>query len=291
MPRNITTIEAMGKDLAWTLIQQAKGMPDAKGIDDFLTDRTFLVLFARHDLTERLCITAAISQMSGHTAYMGPEEKWMDVAAVYPEALLGTLSYYVDGIIVHGQLPDEREIKEISFPVLNVGCRESHPCHALADIMCMMRYAKEKLNTQRLCWIGYPAGAMYSLIAATKFFPYGMSLFLPEDFDTTALRVKIAELKTDVTIHTDIDSAVKGCQYIMGGSAEGMRFEDKVRWKINKDLLDKTGVQSHVLAGTNPMNCLPVEMDIVSGHHDLFLLQSENKLRLYKRMLHWLIGM
>lgn len=291
MPRYITTIEAMGKDLAWTLVQQAKGMPDAKGVDDFLTDRTFLVLFARHDLTERLCITAAISQMSGHTAYMGPEEKWMDVAAVYPEALLGTLSYYVDGIIVHGQMPDEREIKEISFPVLNVGCKESHPCHALADIMCMMRYAKEKLNTQRLCWIGYPTGAMYSLIAASKFFPYAMSLYFPEDFDTTALRVKIAELKTDITIHTDVDSAVKGCQFIMGGSAEGMRFEDKVRLKINKELLDKTGVQTHVLAGTNPMNCLPVEMDVVSGHHDLFMLQSENKLRMYKRMLHWLIGM
>ncbi len=291
MPRYITTIEAMGKDLAWTLVQQAKGMPDAKGVDDFLTDRTFLVLFARHDLTERLCITAAISQMSGHTAYMGPEEKWMDVAAVYPEALLGSLSYYVDGIIVHGQMPDEREIKEISFPVLNVGCKESHPCHALADIMCMMRYAKEKLNTQRLCWIGYPTGAMYSLIAASKFFPYAMSLHFPDDFDTTALRVKIAELKTDITIHTDVDSAVKGCQFIMGGSAEGMRFEDKVRMKINKELLDKTGVQTHVLAGTNPMNCLPVEMDVVSGHHDLFMLQSENKLRMYKRMLHWLIGM
>ncbi len=291
MPRIITTVEAMGKDLAWTLVQQAKGMPDAKGVDDFLTDRTFLVLFARHDLTERLCITAAISQMSGNAAYMGPEEKWMDVAAIYPEALLGSLTYYVDGIIIHGQLPDEREIKEINFPILNVGCKEAHPCHALADIMCMMRYAKEQLNTQKLCWIGYPTGAMYSLMAATKFFPYAMSLYLPDDFDTTALRVKLAELKTNITIHTDLDSAVKGCQFIMGGSAEGMRFEDKVRMKINAELLDKTGVQSHVLAGTNPMNCVPVEMDVVAGHHDLFMLQSENKLRMYKRMLHWLIGM
>jgi ornithine carbamoyltransferase len=291
MPRAITTIEAMGKDLAWTLVQQARGIPDAKAIDDFLTDRSFLVLFAKHDLTERLCITAAISQMSGSSTYMGPEESWMDVASAYPEALLGAMSYYVDGIVLHGLMPTVRDLEEVKFPILNVGSVDAHPCHALADILCMMRYSHGDLSTQKLCWLGYPSGAMYSLMAATKFFPFSMSLCFPEKFDAAAVQAKLDQLKTDVVIHNSVESAVAGCQYIVGGSADGMSFDEKNLWRISKDLLAKSGVKSRVMAGTNPMHCLPVDMSVVAEHNDLFLLQSENKLRVYKRMLHWLIGM
>ena len=67
MARYIITLQALGKELAWMLLQQARGIPEAKFKDDFLDEKTFVLLFARPDLSERLCITAAIRQMSGHT--------------------------------------------------------------------------------------------------------------------------------------------------------------------------------------------------------------------------------
>ncbi len=76
MVRYITTLERLGKDVTWLILQQARGIPEAKVIDDFMVDRTIVQMFAKADLSERLCITAAVRQMSGHCVYFAPEDKW-----------------------------------------------------------------------------------------------------------------------------------------------------------------------------------------------------------------------
>ena len=60
MVRYITTLERLGKDVTWLILQQARGIPEAKVIDDFMVDRTIVQMFAKADLSERLCITAAV---------------------------------------------------------------------------------------------------------------------------------------------------------------------------------------------------------------------------------------
>lgn len=292
MARYIITLQALGKELAWMLLQQARGIPEAKFKDDFLDEKTFVLLFARPDLSERLCITAAIRQMSGHTVYMGPEEHWTESVSQFPRALLGSISYYMDGVIVHG-LPTSSWMPEgncIQFPVLNCGNMESHPAHALADIACMMRYSGDDLRKVRLAWIGAPTGALFSLMEATAYFPFAIQVALPQNAANIIIQEQAAKLKTDITFHETPVDAVQGCQFVMAGSSGQGRlsYEAVQAWSLNSDIMARAESDAHVLLGTNPMNCIPIEPAVLENRNSLVLLQSENRLRVYKRMLHWL---
>ncbi|MDO5536982.1 MAG: ornithine carbamoyltransferase [Desulfovibrionaceae bacterium] len=289
MPRRITTIAGLGKDLAWTLMQQARGIPDAKSLDDYLTDRTFVVLFARPDLPERMCITAAIRQMSGHAVYMGPEEHWEEAIAKFSSAMLGSMSYYMDGVMVHGLLTPQMEKEtDIDFPLLNLGGMDAHPAHALSDIMCLMRCCRDDLRTARVAWIGGPAGALMSMIAASKFFPFSMRVCLPDNTHKGPVMDFARDFKTSITFCDTPADAVAGCQFVMTGSSDRMNFDEMQRWRVTEELLAKAEPGARVMAGTNPMHCIPIDHSIVAAGRDLFLQQSENRLRVYKRMLHWL---
>lgn len=294
MARYITTMKALGKDLAWILLQQARGIPEAKVMDDFLEDKTFVLLFAKADLSERLCITAAIRQMSGHTVYMDPQEKWEEAISQFPQALLGAISYYMDGVVIHG-VPSLswQPGPEVVFPILNCGSKESHPAHAIADIACMMRYCGDDLRPVRIAWIGAPTGTMFSLMEATMYFPFAMNIAMPENFGSSLIEASAKEMKTDIKFFPSAEEAVKDCQFVFAGSnGRGrMNFEQVKPWIITGELMAKAADNAHVLLGTSPMMSVPVEPQVITGKNSLLLLQSENRLRVYKRMLHWLFEM
>ena len=147
MVRYITTLERLGKDVTWLILQQARGIPEAKVIDDFMVDRTIVQMFAKADLSERLCITAAVRQMSGHCVYFAPEDKWEGAIERFPMQLLGAVSYYMDGMFVHG-VPVRSWVpeNEVTFPVINCGSPDAHPAHVIADIICMLNLSHDDLR-------------------------------------------------------------------------------------------------------------------------------------------------
>ena len=49
MVRHITTLQALGQDTVWLLLKQARGIPDAKAVDDFMTDRGDLIEIDRRE--------------------------------------------------------------------------------------------------------------------------------------------------------------------------------------------------------------------------------------------------
>ena len=62
MPRHVLTLNDLGEEGSWLLVQQARGIPDAKGRTDFMTERTAVLLFAQDSFAERLCVSAALRQ-------------------------------------------------------------------------------------------------------------------------------------------------------------------------------------------------------------------------------------
>lgn len=291
MARYITTLKELGKEVSWILLQQARGIPEAKAIDDFLEEKSFVLLFAKTDLSERLCVTAAIRQMSGQTMYMGPEEKWEEAVSQFPAALMGSIRYYMDGVIVHG-LPTRNwhPGPEVDFPVLNAGNKYSHPAHAIADIASMMRYCGDDLRKVRIAWVGAPTGTMFSMIEATEFFPFALHIAMPELYHNDIFNALIKEMKTDITIHETAEEAVKGCHFIYAGSSGRgtLPFDSLRKWTIDRNLMARAEDDAHVVLGTSPMNAVPIESEVLGSKNALLLLQAENRLRVYKRMLHWL---
>ena len=255
MARYITNLKDLGKDLAWTLLQQARGIPEAKGIDDFLEDKTFVLLFAKSDLSERLCVTAAIRQMRGHAVYMGPEEKWEETVSQFPAALMGSI-----------------------------------PAHAIADIACMMRYCHDDLRKVRIAWIGDPTGTMFSLMEATMFFPFAMQIALPDMYRNPIYETLASDYMSDITFFETPKEAVKNCQFVFAGnSGRGMLSLEQInRWSLTREIMSHAEDNAHVLLGTAPMKAIPIENEVIGSKNALLLLQAENRLRVYKRMLHWL---
>ena len=290
MVRHITTLKALGKDTAWLRLQQARGIPEANAIDDFMTDRTVIQMFAKMDMSERLCTTAAVRQMSGHLVYVAPEENWQSAIEEFPVELLGAVSYYMDGMFVYGMpvngwVPE----KEVTFPIINCGSPDAHPAHAIADIICMMRLSRNELRSVKLCWLGGATGVLHSLVEAARFFSYSLSIAIPPAIgaDIPALQAEVQEAKATAVFSDNPVEAIRDADYVFVGSRRQLDFGTLQKWQITSSLLSFAAPQLRIMLGTNPVDALPIEPSTLTGKRSLLTMQAENRLRVYKRMLHW----
>ena len=294
MVRHITTLQALGKETSWLLLQQARGIPEANAVDDFMTDRTMVQMFSMPDMSERLCTTAAVRQMSGHIVYIAPEDKWQKAIEEFPVVLLGAISYYMDGLFVYG-LPIKPWTPgpELTFPIINCGAPDAHPAHAIADIVCMLRTSRDDLRGVKACWIGGATGVLHSLVQGTRFFPYSLRIAMPNAgaLDAPLLQAAVQELKTDVAFFDNPVDAIKDADYVFIGSRRQLDFEMLQKWQITSSLMSFAAPQFRVMLGTYPIDALPLESSTLIGKRSLLQLQAENRLRVYKRMLHWVFDM
>lgn len=288
MARYVTTLERLGKDTTWLILQQARGIPEAKIIDDFMVDRTIVQMFAKADLAERLCITAAVRQMSGHCVYFAPDDNWEGAIERFPMQLLGAVSYYMDGMFVHG-LPVRSWVPEeqVTFPVINCGSPDAHPAHVIADIICMLNVNRDDLRGAKVAWVGSPSGSLYSLIAATRFFPLKVSICIPQIVDSQLIRAFARESGLGVEFSDSPQEAVKDARFIYIGSRSGLDFQSLQKCAVQTSLLSFASPECFIFLGTNPTDCLPFDPSILNGRRSLVLQQAENRLRVYKRILHW----
>jgi ornithine carbamoyltransferase len=294
MVRHITTLKALGSETAKLLFHQARGIPEANAVDDFMTDKTVVQMFGKMDMSERLCTTAAVRQMSGHLVYIAPEENWQSAIEEFPVELLGAVSYYMDGMFVYG-LPAKtwKPEKEVTFPVINCGAPDAHPAHAIADVICMLRASRNDLRGVKACWLGCATGVLHSLVQATKFFPYALNIALPpaDPIGATLLQAEAQELKTEVAFFDRPMDAIKDADYVFIGSRRQLDFEMLQKWQITSSLMSFAAPHFRVMLGTYPIDALPLESSTLVGKRSLLQLQAENRLRVYKRMLHWVFDM
>ena len=122
MARHILTIKDLGEKASWLLVQQAIGMPEAKMCTNFMADRVAMLIFAENSLPERLCVSAAVRQMSGSVVYEGSRTVWRRELAAFRDQLMPIFSYYVDCLYTYGLAvgswdPDRIDLK---FPVIIV---------------------------------------------------------------------------------------------------------------------------------------------------------------------------
>lgn len=102
MPRHVLTLNDLGEEGSWLLVQQARGIPDAKGRTDFMTERTAVLLFAQDSFAERLCVSAAVRQMGGSIVFQGATGGWKSEVERYQRQMLAVIDYFVDCMYVYG---------------------------------------------------------------------------------------------------------------------------------------------------------------------------------------------
>ncbi|MDD4701074.1 MAG: ornithine carbamoyltransferase [Desulfovibrio sp.] len=289
MARHILTISGLGEKACWLLVQQAMGMPEAKMCTNFMADRVAMLIFAENSLAERLCVSAAVRQMSGSVVYEGTGTVWRKEVAAFRDQLMPIFSYYVDCLYTYGLAVGSWDPTrlDLRFPVINAGSPDAHPAHALADIACMLRNSRN-LQGLTCAWIGCLNGTLHSLITATAWFPFALRVALPEHVDRRPLEKEVARLGTNVVFVDTPEEAAQGVDYVFVGCRGGLTAEEYEDWSVSAELLAKAKPNVRVMLSASPADALMVGSNILRNNKTSILVQqSEYRLRVHKRMLHW----
>lgn len=292
MARNALTIRGLGEKVCWTLVQQAMGIQDAKMNSDFMENRVALLLFKRNSLPERLCTTAAVRQMGGTTVYQGSRDAdWEAEVNSFQTHLFPILGYFLDCLYVYGfQFIDEQKVGEhritdnIDFPLINAGSPMAHPAHALADIACMLRVARN-LEGVKAAWIGRSNGTLHSLIECTVWFPFTLAISMPPDEDASELRLQAARFKSRVFFVDSPEEAVRDARFIYAGRKSEDATQEK--WAITPGLMKKADMEARLLLSATPIRAIHVAPEILESKASLLVRQAQYRLCVHKRILHW----
>ncbi|MBQ4567231.1 MAG: ornithine carbamoyltransferase [Desulfovibrio sp.] len=290
--RHVLTIRDLGEKACWLLVQQALGIPEAKTTTDFMAERVALLVFAQSSLAERMCVTAAVRQMSGATIYQGNEGHWRKEMQDYQEHLMPIFSYYIDCLYTYG-LPvshwEEATRKDFPFPVINAGSPDAHPAHALADIACMLR-ARRNLEGSVAAWIGCNNGTLHSLIEATAWFPFALRVALPPHLADSSYKESVARLQLPVTFVDSPEEALAGVDFIFAGCRGGTELANMGSWSLDSRLMRLAKPDARLLLSASPLEAIPVSGDVLASPASWLRLQAENRLRVHKRILHWIFS-
>lgn len=289
MARNVLTIKGLGSETCWLLVQQAIGIPDAKLQSDFMTERVALLIFTRTSLPERLCVTAAVRQMGGTTIFDGAASgSWSKEISSFQEHLVPIFGYYLDCLYTYGLPVSTWDInpQEVRFPIINAGSPDAHPAHALADIACMLRCSRY-LQGVTAAWVGCVNGTLLSLLEATAWFPFGLRVALPCPEDAAALRARAAELGTPVEFVETPEEAVAGVNFIFAGYRGDLSPAELERWSITPALMGRARSDARLLLSASPVRAIPVSTEVLSSRASQLSRQAEYRLRVHKRLLHW----
>ncbi|MDE5833694.1 MAG: ornithine carbamoyltransferase [Desulfovibrio sp.] len=291
MARSFVTIKSLGEKTCWTLVEQAIGIPHPKMVSNFMDDRVALLLFSRQSLPERLCVTAAVRQMGGSTIYQGDQGGvWREEVHAFQKEMLGVFSYYMDCMYLYG-FPVSQwafQDEDLLFPLINAGSPEAHPAHALADIACMKKSAKE-LEGVGTAWIGCPNGAFYSLLEAMVWFPFSMNICIPSQFDASLIKLRIKELGIPAKFIDKPDDAVKDCRFVYAGFRGPLSDSELGPYKITMELLARADKDAKFLLSASPLRSIPVSSKVLQSPANKIASQARYRLGVHKRILHWIL--
>ena len=258
---------------------------------DYMSSRVALLLFKRPSLPERLCVTAAVRQMSGSTIYQSTSEgSWQEEVRSFQTHLFPILGYFLDCLYIYGYPTADRPDTGIgSFPVINAGCANGHPAHALADIACMLRVAK-KLEDVHASWIGCVNGTLHSLIESMAWFPFALTVSMPPDSEDYGLMQLAQDLKVPVRFVKTPDEAVRESQFVFAGRKPDEITPENEAWSLTAELMQYARPDARILLSATPIRAIPVSRELLSGKRSMLVRQAEYRLCVHKRILHWVFA-
>jgi len=233
-----------------------------------LNGKNIALIFEKASTRTRCAFETAAYDQGAHVTFLGPtgsqlgtKETMRDTARV--------LGRMYDGIEYrgYGQERVEELAKYAGVPVWNGLTTEYHPTQVLADMLTMMEHSSKPLSQVTFAYLGDARNNMGNslLVAAAKMGMDFRSVSPREVQPDKGLVEKAKEISEQtgahITITEDLDSGVKGCDFLatdvwvsMGESEDVWAERVKLLqpFQINATVMEKTG---------NPdikfMHCLP----------------------------------
>lgn len=233
-----------------------------------LNGKNIALIFEKASTRTRCAFETAAYDQGAHVTFLGPtgsqlgtKETMRDTARV--------LGRMYDGIEYrgYGQERVEELAKYAGVPVWNGLTTEYHPTQVLADMLTMMEHSSKPLSQVTFAYLGDARNNMGNslLVAAAKMGMDFRSVSPREVQPDKGLVEKAKKISEEtgalITITEDLDSGVKGCDFLVTDVWVSMGESEDV-WAERVKLLQPFQINAAVMEKTgNPdvkfMHCLP----------------------------------
>lgn len=233
-----------------------------------LKGKILALIFEKDSTRTRCSFEVAAYEQGAQVTYLGPSGSHIG----YKETIKDTarvLGRIYSGIEYRGS--SQRNVEALArysgVPVWNGMTDEEHPLQTLADLLTMREHARKPLNEISFCFLGNVCFNMGRslLLGAAKM---GMDVrlgapraFWPDEQAIAFARELATETGARITVTEDLETAVKGCDFVHTDVWLSMG-EDSKEWAERVPLLLPYQVTARVMELTGKpqakfMHCLP----------------------------------
>ena len=233
-----------------------------------LAGKNIALIFEKASTRTRCAFETAAYDQGAHVTYLGPTGSQMGTKETMKDTAR-VLGRMYDGIEYRGFAQAQVEVlgEYAGVPVWNGLTNEFHPTQVLADFLTMMEHCDKPLREVAFAYLGDARNNMGNslLVGAAKM---GMDFrsVAPESVQPdprlvdTALEIA-GETGAKITVTDDLDSGVKGCDFLYTDVWVSMGEPAEV-WKERINLLGPYQVNAAAMKKTgNPdvkfLHCLP----------------------------------
>lgn len=233
-----------------------------------LSGKNIALIFEKASTRTRCAFETAAYDQGAHVTYLGPTGSQLGAKETIKDTAR-VLGRMYDGIEYRGF--GQERVEELAqfagVPVWNGLTNEYHPTQILADLLTMMEHSDNPLHQISFAYLGDARNNMGNslMIGAAKmgmdFRAVAPAAVQPNNELVAIAKEIAAQTGASITITNDIDSGVKGCDFLatdvwvsMGEPKEVWteRIALLKNYQVSKAMLEKTG---------NPqvkfMHCLP----------------------------------
>ena len=153
-----------------------KGMP--------LKGKLLIQMFEKSSLRTRLSFFLAISQLSGRTLTLRPDELHLSKGGESIEDTAKILSSFGDAFMLRTDNDEKLEEfkKHLTIPIINGLSPSSHPTQILSDVFTVEEIKKKPISKLNITWIGDSNNVLNSLIAASIKFSFKLKVGCPKKY-------------------------------------------------------------------------------------------------------------
>ena len=179
------------KDLRRILIDAKKRKKARKKLNNLdhdkgtpLKGKLLIQMFEKSSLRTRLSFFLAISQLSGRTLTLRPDELHLSKGGESIEDTAKILSSFGDAFMLRTDNDEKLEEfkKHLTIPIINGLSPSSHPTQILSDVFTVEEIKKKPISKLNITWIGDSNNVLNSLIAASIKFSFKLKVGCPKKY-------------------------------------------------------------------------------------------------------------
>lgn len=273
---------------------ELKRMHKAGEIYQPLKNKVLAMIFEKSSTRTRVSFESAMLQFGGGSIFLSPNDTQLGRGEPIEDSAR-VISSMVDVVMIR-TFEHEKVVRFAEYssaPVINALTDDYHPCQLLADMQTYVEH-RGSIKGKTVVWVGDGNNMCHSYINAAERFGFNLNIATPLGYEPNAAIV--AQAKANISLFTDVKSAVKDADMIVTDvwASMGQEEEQRKREVAFADFQVDSTVMALAHHDALFMHCLPahrgeeVSAEVLDGQQSVVWDEAENRLHAQKALLEFL---